>query len=64
VIGTYGLLRPATINRVLGGFITSFPEYVASYINNVAVYENYFASICLKLRLQAGKTSLGVDAYV
>jgi hypothetical protein len=41
----------STINRVLGGFITSFPECVASYINNIAVYENYFASICLKLRL-------------
>ena len=41
----------STINRVLGGFITSFPEYVASYINNIAVYENYFASTCLELPL-------------
>ncbi len=44
-----GLLRPATTNRVLGGFITSFPQYVALYVNNITVYKNYCASICLKL---------------
>ena len=44
-----GLLRPATTNRVLGGFITSFSQYIASYINNIAGYKNYCASICLKL---------------
>ena len=43
-----GDMCASTINRVLGGFITSFPEYIASYINNIAVYENYFVSICLK----------------
>jgi hypothetical protein len=41
----------STINRVLGGFITSFPEQIALYANNIAEYENYFASICLKLPL-------------
>jgi len=29
----------------------SFPQYTASYANNIAVYENYFASICLRLPL-------------
>jgi|GEM_PF-1655348 hypothetical protein len=51
VIGTDGLLRPATINRVLGGFITAFSEYIALYINKIAEYENFLAFICLKLRL-------------
>ena len=41
VIGTDGLLRPATINRVLGGFITAFSEYIALYINKIAEYENF-----------------------
>jgi hypothetical protein len=46
-----GDMCASTINRVLGGFITSFSECVASYINNIAEYENYCASICLKLPL-------------
>jgi hypothetical protein len=41
----------STINRVLSGFITSFSQCIALYVNNIATYENYCASICLKLRL-------------